>query len=143
MVFDSNNFSVSLEKKGLNVFLNDAESDIIDFLWKGDGAFVKDVHAALKGHKLSHVTVCVYLDRLYEKGLVDRKALAGKGGLKYWYYTKISREEFGKKLSNKLASVVRDAFGSATANYFMKEAVGKQENKNGSKKTAAKKSKRA
>lgn len=123
MAFNTSNFSVSLEKKGLNVFLNGAESDIIDFLWKGQGAFVKQVHHALeKKHGLSHVTVCIYLDRLYEKGLVDRKPLSGKGGLKYWYYPKISREEFGKRLSARIAAALRDAFGAATATYFTKEA---------------------
>lgn len=121
--FNSSEFSVSLEKHGLNAFLNEAESDIIDFLWSSDGAFVRDVHREVsRGHKLSHVTVCIYLDRLYGKGLVDRKAVAGKGGLKYWYYPKISRVEFGKKLSMKMAEVVRGAFGAAAASYFMKEA---------------------
>lgn len=123
MVLNSRNFSVSLEKSGLNAFLNDAESDIVDFLWKGDGAFVKQVHGAVQGkHKLTHVTVCIYLDRLYEKGLVDRKALAGKGGLKYWYYPKVSKDEFGRWLATRIAKVVQGTFGEATANYFMKEA---------------------
>ncbi len=124
MAFNSDNFSVSLKKEGLNAFLNHAESDILAFLWqKEGGALVKQVYAALKGsHKLSHVTVCIYLDRLFQKGLVDRKPLAGKGGLKYWYFPKVSREEFGKTLAHRLAQVVRDAFGSATATYFAKEA---------------------
>lgn len=123
MGLNSRDFSVSLEKSGLNAFLNNAESDILAFLWQKQGAFVKEVHGAVKGrHRLSHVTICIYLDRLFQKGLVDRKPLAGKGGLKYWYFPKISREEFGKTLALRLAEVVRGAFGSAAATYFAKEA---------------------
>ena len=124
MALNSHNFSVSLQKSGLKAFLNDAESDILSYLWEKQGSYVKEVHGAVKGnHRLSHVTVCIYLDRLFQKGLVDRKPMAGKGGLKYWYFPKVSREEFGKTLAHRLAEVVRGSFGSSTATYFAKESA--------------------
>ena len=72
------------------VILGDLEKRVMRYLWTATHADVKDVHAKLtkdQGGALN--TIQSALDRLYRKGLLDRR----KQGHAYVYCPRIGRRE--------------------------------------------------
>jgi predicted transcriptional regulator len=64
------------------------EERVLDLLWRGPGGrSVRDVRDGLGG-SLAYTTVMTTLDRLYKKGLLDRR----RSGRAYTYSPRTSRE---------------------------------------------------
>lgn len=103
--------SVAFEN-GMNCFFSDLEEEILENLWKNQSGHSKSLHEAIgKKYKVSHTTVAVTLNRLHECGLLVRRPEKTRGGTRYIYMPKLSREDFGNHLSEKFLSFLRKSFG--------------------------------
>ncbi len=113
---------IDLGKKGMESVVGNLESDILCTLWDKNGKVsCREVFGKIKKkHKVAYSTVVVYLDRMYQKKLVDRKTEAGKGGVKYLYSPKYSRDEFISSISKKFLNYLKRSFGEASIAYLKK-----------------------
>ncbi len=103
--------SVAFEN-GMNCFFSELEEEILENLWKNDSGHSKSLHETVgKKYKVSHTTIAVTLNRLHEKGLLARKPEKTRGGTRYIYTPKYSREAFGNHLSGKFLSFLKKSFG--------------------------------
>lgn len=114
---------IDLERKEL--ILNGLENGIMGHLWTKEEATTKEIYNVLGKKDIAPTTIVVTLDRLYSKGLVERRIEKGKGGLHYVYSFKISKEDLGRNLSLAFADRMIAFFGPAVASYFSKEALEK------------------
>ena len=71
--------------------LGKLEREVMEEVWKRGEANVRDVHAAF-GERAAYTTLMTTLDRLYKKGLLERR----KEGRAFLYGPRVSREEFEK-----------------------------------------------
>ena len=66
------------------------EAQVMDEVWSRGGELrVRDVHAALQ-RRLAYTTVMTTMDRLYKKGLLERR----KEGRAFLYSARIDRRQF-------------------------------------------------
>ncbi len=91
----------NVEGKQLEAFLGPLEASIIETIWcsKKRPITVREVLEVLKKKKpIAYTTVMNTMDRLYDKGLLDRRIEKGKGGtyLYYVYWPKLEEENFKK-----------------------------------------------
>lgn len=113
---------IDLEKKGMESLVGNLESDILCCLWnKKEKTTCRDVFDEIKKkHRVAYSTVVVYLDRMHQKKLVERKTETGKGGIKYLYSPKYSRDEFVSGISKKFLNYLKRSFGEASIAYLKK-----------------------
>ncbi|MFH1256771.1 MAG: BlaI/MecI/CopY family transcriptional regulator, partial [Candidatus Diapherotrites archaeon] len=91
---------INLEKDGVEALVGSLESDIMNYLWKHGSCCCKEMFESLgKKNGIAPTTVTVTCDRMYGKGLLERKVERGKGGLKYIYSPKISKDQMASKIS--------------------------------------------
>ncbi len=97
---------------GMNFIFSDLEEEILKQLWnKGDG-HSKNLHEAVgKKYGVTHSTIAVTLNRLHEKGMLHRKPEKTRGGTRYIYTPKYSREDLGMHLGQKFFAFIRKSFG--------------------------------
>ncbi len=103
---------IGFEDSDIDSLFSHLESDILHYMWnKGNGS--TEILYKLLGdkHDVSHSTVAVTLGRLYERGILTRKPQRGKGGLKFVYYPKFTKEGFGNHLADKFVQFLRKSFG--------------------------------
>jgi predicted transcriptional regulator len=87
------------QKKGTQPEQNDLgflERETMEHVWKLGESSVAQVHDELKG-RLAYTTVMTTLDRLYKKGLLQRR----KQGRAFIYTAKLSKGEFKESLIKK------------------------------------------
>ena len=98
------------------------EADIFECLWQGkDLKTCRHVYGLVKKkNNVAYTTISVTLDRLYSRGLVEREIEKGKGGLKYRYGAKLSREELANRISKKFVNFLKATFGEPSIAYLRK-----------------------
>ncbi len=102
-----------------NGHLSPLESEILKVLWPGRKLKVREVYSKLKGkRKLALTSVAVLLDRLYDKGIVNRKIETGRGGIRYIYFPNKDKKEFEKSVVEAAVNSLISKFGSTAVNYF-------------------------
>lgn len=110
---------INLNKKNMSSVFGPLEADILKYLWKNEKARSKTLFKKLKTkHKYTHSTIAVTLDRLYKKGIVKRKQETCRGGKRYIYYPKFSKEELGTELADKFLIFLRNTFGESCVAKF-------------------------
>lgn len=77
--------------------LGKLEREVMEEVWKRSEANVRDVYAAF-GERAAYTTVMTTLDRLYKKGLLERR----KEGRAFLYSPRVSREEFEKGMAKDM-----------------------------------------
>jgi predicted transcriptional regulator len=91
------------------------EADILKAVKKLGNASAGDVMEDLKpGKLLAYTTVSTTLDRLYKKGLVERKSAPGKTGQKY-VYSYPGNPSLERQVVNKMVDKLVSAFGPSVA----------------------------
>ncbi len=92
------------------------EEKVMDILWTKGNATVKEINEELskKGEKYAYTTIMTILDRLYKKGVLDRKK-EGKG---YRYVPKLSKEQFEEMVTEKVISEIVKANPSTAVAAF-------------------------
>ena len=105
---------IDLNKTDMSSMFSELEADILNFLWKHKETRSRTLFRELKNrHKCTHSTIAVTLDRLYKKGLLKRVEEKCKGGKRYVYYPRFSKEELGFEIANKFLRFLRKTFGEA------------------------------
>ncbi|MBS3060478.1 MAG: BlaI/MecI/CopY family transcriptional regulator [DPANN group archaeon] len=113
---------LDMGKQGINSLVSDLESGILDELWERQNAIAREVYNELKDvHNVSYTTVVVTLDRLYDKGLVDRKTEMCRGGQRYIYSPKHSRQDLGNMVADRFLSYLKTTFGEASTSHLRKK----------------------
>ena len=88
--------------------LGELEKQIMDILWDTQSSSVRCVLQELKKErKIAYTTVATILQRLNEKGLVNKK----EEKLGFTYTPKITREDYIKGLSQSFLSNLVSSFG--------------------------------
>ena len=110
-------------KKNIDV-LSPLESDVLNELWPDKNLRVRDIYQRLrKERKVALTSVAVILDRLFEKGVVDRRIESARGGLRYVYFPKQDRKQFETSVVEQTVNKLIANFGDAAISYFNERFV--------------------
>jgi predicted transcriptional regulator len=116
----------NLGRKELEAFFGPLESNIIETIWnsKKKPLTVREVYEKLKQNKsIAYTTVMSTMNRLYDKGLLDRHIEKGKGGLFYVYWPKLEKQSFKKSAVRQVISSLIENFGEMVTSYLIEEAA--------------------
>ncbi|MBI2574274.1 BlaI/MecI/CopY family transcriptional regulator [Candidatus Woesearchaeota archaeon] len=99
--------------------LSPLEQDVLKVLWPGREMKVRGIYEQLKPErKVALSSVAVILDRLFSKGVVDRRIETGRGGIRYVYFPLHDRKQFERSLIESTVDGLIDKFGSSAVSYF-------------------------
>ncbi len=92
--------------------LGDLEAEVLSSVKNLGEASGSEVLKELRKNKeIAYTTVTTTLDRLYKKGLLNRKETLGRGGVRYLYSSKHDAEIEGKIVEGAIGRLL-SAFGS-------------------------------
>ncbi len=113
-------------RQELKAALSPLEALVLEALAGGQGLRTKDVYKLVKRkRKVALTSVAVMLDRLYSKGLVDRKVESCRGGHRYIYCASANTEKFEEKMLGSAVNKLIERFGSVAVSYFNERFGGK------------------
>ena len=114
-------------EEDLTKVLGSLEADVLDVLWELKKGHVKKIHQevakkrALKKRKIAITTVATVLDRLFEKGFVDRE-LKRKNGIRYEYSPSITETQLKKAVVRDVLNGLFETFGEAAIAHLVDRA---------------------
>jgi len=109
-------------EKRLVKVLGDLEADVLEALWKLKIAHVRGIHREVaRKRKVAVTTVATVLDRLFEKGLVERE-LKRTRGLYYEYKPSITKGQFENNVVRVVLKGLFEAFGDSAVSYLINRA---------------------
>lgn len=95
------------------------EAQVMDEIWSRSGELrVRDVHAAFQ-MRLAYTTVMTTMDRLYKKGLLERR----RDGRAFAYSARLNRQQFVLNAGAGLIRGVLQSEGEPAALSFLVDAV--------------------
>lgn len=97
--------------------LSAAEEQLMDYIWKMEKAFMKDIIECFPDPKPANTTVATLLKRLTDKGVV---AYTQYGNSRQYYAT-IKKEEYFSKYVNRMIENYFDNSVMQFASFFAKE----------------------
>lgn len=111
----------NIGERELQAFLGPLEVSVIEIIWSSEKPLtVREVYEKLKRkRKIAYTTVMTTMDRLYDKGLLDRRAEKGRGGIFYVYWPKFEKNSFKKSAVHEVLNSLVENFGEIVANYFV------------------------
>jgi predicted transcriptional regulator len=87
-------------------------------VWDRPGLAVRDVVPLLPGRRLrAYTTVMTVMNRLFEKGLLEREA----EGRAYVYRPRVTEAQFTESVSRSLIRSLLDEFGEVAVAHFVGE----------------------
>ncbi|MBI2133851.1 BlaI/MecI/CopY family transcriptional regulator [Candidatus Woesearchaeota archaeon] len=99
--------------------LSPLERDVLQLLWPDRRMKVRHIYEKLRPRRdVALSSVAVILDRLFEKGVVDREIETGRGGIRYVYYPLHDRKQFERSLIETTVNSLIDRFGTTAVSYF-------------------------
>ncbi len=112
-------------KRLFDSVLSPLENDVLTELWPASEMKVREIYQALrKRHrKVALTSVAVILDRLFAKGVVDRKIETARGGLRYVYFPKKDKQQFETSVVDNTVNNLIEKFGSVAISYFNERFV--------------------
>ena len=116
----------NLGRKEMEAFLGPLEASIIGVMWNSEKKplRVREVYEKLKQKKnIAYTTVMSTMDRLYDKGLLDRRIEKGKGGLFYIYWPRLEEQNFKKSAVREVINSLIENFGEIVTSYLVEEAT--------------------
>ncbi|HLJ29627.1 MAG TPA: BlaI/MecI/CopY family transcriptional regulator [Candidatus Angelobacter sp.] len=81
--------------------LGSLESQLMERIWARGEISVRDLHAELAS-RLAYTTIMTTLDRLFKKGLLNRR----KVGKAYYYAAKLNEQEYKERLTQHFFGMV-------------------------------------
>ena len=90
--------------------LGELEADILGALQKLGKGSARQVMKEVSARHLAYTTISTVLDRLYQKGMVKRSRVIGRGGTKY-VYSSSSSADLRASIVNKALDRLVSAFG--------------------------------
>jgi len=101
--------------------LSPLEYDILKQLWPDKKLKVRQLFEKLKGRrKVALSSIAVLCDRLHQKGILSRRVETARGGARYIYFPKQSRENFESSVIAKAVDNLISEYGSTAVAYFEK-----------------------
>ena len=119
----------NVEGKQLEAFLGPLESSILEIIWcsKKRPITVREVLEVLKKKKpIAYTTVMNTMDRLYEKGLLDRQIekKSNKGMyLHYVYWPKLEEQNFKEAAVRQVLDSLIDNFDEMVTSCLIEKAA--------------------
>jgi len=100
--------------------LGPLETEIMDIIWERGTETARGVYETLhKGRKdIRRSTISIMMNRLFERGLVEKKIEKGRGGLKYVYSVKVSKDEFKREVVRNVMDSLHDTFEKELDTYI-------------------------
>lgn len=123
----------NIEGKKLEAFLGPLEAIIVETIWcsKKRPITVREVLDVLqKKKKIAYTTVMNTMDRLFEKGILDRRIEKGKGGVYYVYWPKLEEQNFKEAAVRDVLGSLVDNFGDLVTSCLIEKAAGSEEQLN-------------
>ncbi|RTQ94518.1 BlaI/MecI/CopY family transcriptional regulator [Lysinibacillus telephonicus] len=105
-----------MQESGLNRFFGPLEAKIMDILWDNEQMTIKEVQSVLEKEKSTNFnTVMTVMNRLVEKGILDRKVVGRSS-----YYNPIqSRQDFLNTQSKEMTHELMDEFGNVVVSHML------------------------
>ncbi|WP_397364639.1 BlaI/MecI/CopY family transcriptional regulator [Olleya sp. R77988] len=97
--------------------LSKTEEELMNYLWKQDNAFMKDLLDAYPEPKPATTTVATLLKRMTDKGFIDYK----KFGNSRQYFPLVKKKDYFSKHVNGLIKNFFNDSSSQFASFFTKE----------------------
>ncbi|MBN1786271.1 MAG: BlaI/MecI/CopY family transcriptional regulator [Candidatus Methanofastidiosa archaeon] len=100
--------------------LGPLETDIMEILWKSGTETARSVYDILREDRqdIRRSTISIMMNRLFERGLIEKKIEKGRGGLKYIYSVKVTREQFESEIVNKVMDSLKETFDKEFRSYI-------------------------
>lgn len=121
----------TLFTEGVITALSPLEKDIIVQMQPQQRYGATDLYTSLKKRKkVAQSSVSVILDRLYQKGLVQRETETARGGIRFIYMLESNREKFERSIVESTVNQLVKKFGAKAIAYFnesFKDTVKKSE----------------
>ena len=110
-----------LDGKELEAILGPLEAEVLNTVYEMEKPVkVREVYEKMKkGRKIAYTTVMSTMNTLFEKGLLDRRVVGGKGGLLYVYWPKMSRVEIERSAVKQIIDSLVKNFGEAVTSYLV------------------------
>ncbi|PYY20397.1 MAG: CopY family transcriptional regulator [Acidobacteria bacterium] len=86
------------------------ESELMERIWARGETSVRDLHDEIAS-RLAYTTVMTTLDRLFKKGLLDRRAV----GRAFHYTARVSKHDYDQQLTQHLLGIAVEESGSKQA----------------------------
>lgn len=90
--------------------LGTLESELMERVWQLGETSVREIHDQVAS-RLAYTTVMTTLDRLFKKGLLERRAV----GRAFHYKAKIDKEKYNRQLTEHLLGIAVNESGSRQA----------------------------
>ncbi len=103
--------------KGLGKLFGELEAKIMEILWQEEEATARTVFENLRdqGRRLSYSTIKTVLERLVEKGVLDKELQTRA----YVYRPKLSREDFTRLAINQILDSLLTSFADPVVSCFV------------------------
>jgi predicted transcriptional regulator len=110
-----------IDGKDLEAILGPLEADVLNAVYSfGKSIRVREVYEKMKEErKIAYTTVMSTMNTLFEKGILDRKVINGKGGLLYVYWPKMSRSEIERSAVKQIMDSLLKNFGETVTSYLV------------------------
>jgi predicted transcriptional regulator len=86
--------------------LGKLESELMERVWAHGETSVRDIHEEVSS-RLAYTTVMTTLDRLFKKGLLNRRPI----GQAFFYSAKVSKQEYNQQLTQHLLGIAEQESG--------------------------------
>lgn len=107
------------DEKGIEKVLGPLESQIMEIMWEEKISMARDVYEIMrkKDKNTRRSTISIMMNRLCERGLLERRPEIGKGGERFIYSVRITKEEFSQAVVTKVMRGLLETFEIATTRY--------------------------
>ena len=123
-------YQYNVEGKELEAFLGPLEASVIGTIWCSQKrpVTVREIREVLQKKKpIAYTTVMNAMDRLHEKGLLDRNLEKGKGGVYFVYWPKLDEQNFKETAVRKVLNSLMDNFGNIVTGCLIENAADNKE----------------
>ncbi len=103
-----------LNRRGLARFFGSLEARVMEVVWKRETVTVQEV-CEVFGRGANYKTVMTVMNRLAEKGLLERKRVSRA----FVYSPRVQREEFVHDVSHQIVAGLVSEFGQAAVAQFV------------------------
>jgi len=110
-------------EKGYMKVLGPLETEIMEILWEKGTMTARGVFDILQENKkdIRRSTISIMMNRLFERGLVDKSVEKGRGGLKYVYSVKVTRDRFERDIVHNVIESLKETFEKPFDSYMREE----------------------
>jgi predicted transcriptional regulator len=107
------------DEEGIEKVLGPLESQIMQIMWNEEISVARDVFEIMRKNDkdIRRSTISIMMNRLCERGLLERRAETGKGGERFVYTVRITREEFAHAVVTRVMRGLLDSFEDTTVKY--------------------------